>query len=275
MSSLSVVPHAATAVLAAAMGILAACGGRDDAASAEASPLAESQSAMEGAHVSGRDEALLLMARGAVAPIHTSELAHAALVRLFESRSDGAIDVEIEAADNAESLLLRGEAGFVRAVLRFNGAVIGGATLDGIVTLEASRALAGAGLARRCQADALSITDRLGTRRWSYLDVAVDAEQRVQRLSLVSDVTVDAASPVWMDVTSSTPGQLDTTRSGTTLISGRYVATGVIGFLKARLTLQVGADQGWTIEVDNDKDDQVDFVVRASADEVLALAAGP
>jgi hypothetical protein len=58
------------------------------------------------------------------------------------------------------------------------------------------------------------------------------------------------------------------------LSSGRYVASGVIGFLKARLTLEVAAGGGWTIEVDNDKDDRVDFVVQASADEARALMLG-
>jgi zona occludens toxin (predicted ATPase) len=73
-------------------------------------------------------------------------------------------------------------------------------------------------------------------------------------------------------VVSGAPGRLDTTApAGPTLSSGRYVATGIIGFVNARLTLQVAEDQGWTIEVDNDKDDRVDFVVHAGADEVRAL----
>jgi len=48
----------------------------------------------------------------------------------------------------------------------------------------------------------------------------------------------------------------------------------VIGFLKSRLTLQVAADGGWTIDVDNDKDDRIDFVVQASAQEARALMSG-
>ena len=48
----------------------------------------------------------------------------------------------------------------------------------------------------------------------------------------------------------------------------------MIGFLKARLTLQVAADGGWTIDVDNDKDDRIDFVVEASAQEARALMSG-
>ena len=38
------------------------------------------------------------------------------------------------------------------------------------------------------------------------------------------------------------------------------------------VSIRVGTDGGWTVEVDNDKDDQIDFVVHASPDEVRALA---
>jgi len=90
----------------------------------------------------------------------------------------------------------------------------------------------------------------------------------------VSDVPVGGDGSVWLDVTSSAPGQLAATPAGATLSSGRYVANGVIGFLKARLTLQVAADGGWTVDVDSDKDDRIDFVARASADEARALVSG-
>jgi hypothetical protein len=221
--------------------------------------------------VSSRDEALQIVARGVVAPLYFSELAHAALARAFESRADaqalgagavleGPVAIEIEAADNAEGLMLRGEAGVVRAVLRFDGVALGArARIDGAIVLEVSRTAAGAGAARRAQADALSITDGTETLHWSYLDVKVDAQQAVQSMNVVSDVPIDGLGRVWLDATSS---------------SGRTIATGVIGFLKARLTLQVAADGGWTIEVDNDKDDSVDFVVQASADEARALMPG-
>jgi hypothetical protein len=269
---------AVLAACAAAIGLLPACGGHDDAV-----PVAGTSPASQDLRVEGRDAALRLLARGALAPIHYSELAHAVLARAFESRSvaggfdpvEGTVDVDIQASDNAEALMLRGAAGFVRAVVRFEGVVFAGATIDGTVTLDVSRAAAGAGSQRRCQADSLSVADGRGVRHWSHLDIAVDAEQVVQRMSVVSDVTVDPEAPLWFDVVSSTPGRLDATPAGATLSSGRLVATGIIGFVNARLTLQVGADRGWTIEVDNDKDEQVDFVVRASAAEVRALTASP
>ena len=299
--------HAATAIaLAAAVAVLPACGGDDGTSpAAEAQPLAGEGLALEGARVSGRDDALRIVARGVVAPLYTSELAHAVLARAFELRSVahgagppaspgdrwvlalgaqplgagaavvGPFAIDIEAADHAEGLLLRGEAGFVRAVLRFESVALGAtAQVDGAIVLEVSRAAAGAGSARRSQADTLSITDAHGTLRWSYLDVSVDALQVVQRLTVVSDVPVSGDGPVWVDATSSAPGQLAAASAGAALSSGRYVATGVIGFLQARLTLQVAADGGWTIDVDNDKDDRIDFVVQASAHEARALMAG-
>lgn len=306
MSRFADFPHAAAAVaFAAAMSMLSACGGSDEAATpAESRPLAGARLALEGARVSSRAEALQIVARGVVAPLYYSELTHAVLVRVFELRSiergaeppaspgdrwvvaldaqplgagasvEGRTGVDIETADNAEGLMLRGEAGFVRAVLRFERVALGAAQVDGAVTLEVSRTVAGTGWARRCRADTLSIADGHGTRHWSYLDVDVDAQRFVQRLTVVSDVPVDGAAPVWMDATSSNPGRLEAASAGATLSSGRYVATGVIGFLKARLTLQVAADGAWTIDVDNDKDDRIDFVVHASADEARALMSG-
>ena len=287
--------------------MLPACGGDDGTGAAPESRLqAAAGPALEGARVAGRDEALQLVARGVVAPLYYSELAHAVLARVFELRSiaqgDGppasagdrwvlALDaqplgagaavvgpraLEIEAADHAEGLMLRGEAGFVRAVLRFERVALGAAAqVDGAIVLEVSRTAAGAGSARRSQADTLSITDAHGTLHWSYLDVAVDTQKVVQRLTVVSDVPVGGDGPVWLDVTSGAPGQLAAASAGASLSSGRYVAEGVIGFLQARLTLQVAADGGWTVDVDNDKDDRIDFVAQASADEVRALMSGP
>ncbi len=168
--------------------------------------------------------------------------------------------------------MLRGEAGFLRAVLRLDNAALGAARVDGAVTLEVSRTVAGAGWAHRSQADVLSITDRDGTRHWSYLDVDVDSQQLVQRLTVVSDLTTDAAAPVWIDVVLDSPGRLDAAPAAAMLSSGRFMATGVTGFLDARLALQVGADRSWTIAVDNDRDDLVDSVVHASAEEARALA---
>jgi hypothetical protein len=306
MSRIADFRHTATAVaLAAAVALSPACGGDDGTGpAAESRPLAAAGLALEGARVSGRDEALRIVARGVVAPLYTSELAHAVLAQVFELRSIaqgdapasagdrwvlaldaqplgagaavvGPLAIEIEAADHAEGLMLRGEAGFVRAVLHFERVALGAAAqVDGRVVLEVSRTAAGAGSARRSQADALSITDGRGTLHWSYLDVAVDAQQVVQRLTVVSDVPAGGDGSVWLDVTSSAPGQLAAATAGASLSSGRYVAAGVIGFLKARLTLQVAADGGWTIDVDNDKDDRIDFVVQASAGEARALMSG-
>jgi hypothetical protein len=285
------------------MGLLSACGGSSEAVSPDESPaLADAPSTLEGAGVSGRDEALRIVARGVVAPMYYCGLAQDALVRVFELRSmasgagpaasagdtwvsalhvepvgsgvvvEGQAGVAIEAADHAEELMLRGEAGLVRAVVRLDHVAFGAAQIDGTLTLEVSRAGVAAGWARRCQAESLSIADGLGTRHWSYLDVAIDAQQLVQRLTVVSDLTVDEAAPLWIDVVSSSLGRLDVAQASAPLSSGRYVATGVTGFLKARLTLQVGTDGGWTVEVDNDKDDQIDFVVHASSDEVRELA---
>ena len=291
---------AAVVAFAAAIGMLSACGGSDEPATPlESHTLASVPPALDGASVSGPDEALQIVARGVVAPVYYSELVHAVLVRVFELRSSargveppaspgdrwvvaldaqplgagvfatGRTGIDIEAADNAEGLMLRGEAGFVRAVVRLERVALGLAQVDGAVTVDVSRAVAGTGWTRRSRAETLSITDGLGTRHWSFLDVDVDARQFVQRLTVVSDLTVNEAAPLWIDVTSSAPGRLDVGRPP--LSSGRYVATGVTGFLKARLTLQVGADGSWTVEVDNDKDDQIDFVAHATADEVRAL----
>ena len=307
MTSIADFQHAAVAfAFAVALALLPACGGADGAGpAAESLPLEGAGLALEGARVSGRDEALRIVARGVVAPLYASERAHAVLARVFELRSiaqgagsaaspgdrwvlalgtqplgagaavEGPVAIDIEAADNAEGLMLRGEAGFVRALLRFERVALGAAAqVDGAIVLEVSRTAAGAGAARRSQADALSLTDGHGTLHWSYLDVSIDTQQVVQRLSVVSEVPVGGDGPVWLDATSSAPGQLAAASAAASLSSGRYVAAGVIGFLQARLTLQVAADGGWTIDVDNNKDDRIDFVVHASADEARALMPG-
>ena len=302
MSRIADFRHAATAVVvAAAVALLPACGS-DEAADASAdSPLPLAAAGLEGARVSGRDEALRIVARGVVAPLYYSERAHAVLARAFELRSIaaaplaspgdrwllaldaqplgagavGPVTIDIEAADHAEGLMLRGDAGFVRALLRFEHVALGAAAhMDGAIVLEVSRTAAGAGSTRRSQADALSLADAHTTLHWSYLDVSVDAQQRVQRLTVVSDVPVGADASVWLDATTSEPAQLAAAPAAAGLSSGRFVAAGVIGFLKARLTLQVADDGGWTIEVDNDKDDRIDFVVQASAQEARALMSG-
>ncbi|HWK85690.1 MAG TPA: hypothetical protein VNS61_18345 [Caldimonas sp.] len=63
----------------------------------------------------------------------------------------------------------------------------------------------------------------------------------------MSDLTTDPAAPVWIDVVANSPGRLDAARGGAILSSGSYMATGVTGFLNARIALQVEADRGWTI----------------------------
>jgi len=295
MGSIATFRYAVIAVASAAavVGLFPACGGDDGTDAApemQSQPTAGAGLALEGKHVSGRDEALQIVARGVVAPLHFSELAHAVLARAFELRArahsalppassgdrwmlapdaqalgagavlEGPVAIEIEAADNAEGLFQRGEAGFVRALMRFERVALGsGARIDGAVALEVSRTATGAGAVRRSQADVLSVTDGRRTLHWSYLAIEVDAQQRVQTLNVVSDVPIDGADRVWLDATTG---------------AQRYIATGVIGFLKARLTLQLAADGGWTIEVDNDKDDRVDFAVQASADEARALMPG-
>lgn len=293
--------HAATAVVvAAAVALLPTCGGDEGTGPSADSPPPRS-AGLEGARVSGRDEALRIVARGVVAPLYYSERAHAVLARAFELRSiaaaplaslgdrwllaldaqplgagaAGPVTIDIEAADHAEGLMLRGEAGFVRALLRFEHVALGAAAhMDGAIVLEVSRTAVGAGSTRRSQADALSITDGQATLHLSYLDVSVDTQQQVQWLSVVSDVPLGADGSVWLDATSSEPAQLAAAPAAAGLSSGRFVAAGVIGFLKARLTLQVAADGGWTIDVDNDKDDRIDFVVEASAQEARALMSG-
>jgi hypothetical protein len=292
MGSVAVLRHAVIAYAsAAAVGLLPACGGGEGTGDAalESQPYSAGL-AFDGRRVSGRDEALQIVARGVVAPLVFSELAHAVLARSFERRAnahvapppaspgdrwalnaqalgagvrlEGTVAIEIEAADHAEGLILRGEAGFVRALLHFERIAPGtAAQVDGAVVLEVSRTAAGAGAARRSRADALSITEGSRTLHWSYLYIEVDAQQAVQRLNVVADVPIDGADRVWLDVTTSSA-------------PGHHIASGVVGFLRARLSLNRAADGGWTIDVDNDKDDRVDFVVQASADEARAWMPG-
>ena len=289
--------------------MFAACGGDDGINAApelQAKPAVSAGLALDGQRVPGRDEALQIVARGVVAPLVGSELAHAVLARAFELRAnapsasspvstgdrwvlalnaqalgtgaalEGPIAIDIQAADHADGLILRGETGFVRALLRFERVTLGTAGhIDGAIVLEVSRTAAGTGAARRSQADALSISDGTQTLNWSYLAIEIDAQQRVQTLNVVSDLSIEGSDRVWLDATTSVaPDRPSAAATGADLSSRRYIASGVVGFLKARLTLQTAADGGWTIEVDNDKDDRVDFVVQASAAEARALMLG-
>ena len=281
----------------AGAGVLLACGGSDGVvgAASESQPLVDEQPALQGVRVSGRDDALQLAARAVLAPLHIGELAHAVLARAFEVRAithsaepavsagdgwmlalhakplaagtvlDGPVAITIESADQAEGVLLRGEAGSVRALMRFDRVTLGAsAHIDGEIVVEVSRSAEAAGPDRRSRADALSVTDGERTLRWSYLDVKIDAQQTLQTLTVVSDVPVDGAGNVWLDVTTGGPDKA----------AAHYVASGVIGFLQARLRLQPAADGGWTIAVDNDKDDRTDFIVQASAHDLGALIPG-
>jgi len=286
--------------LAAVVGLVPACGGGPGADTvSELQTPASAGLALEGRRVAGRDEALQLVAAGIVAPLYCSELAHAVLARAFDLREhsqgaafpasagdrwalgldtetlgaratlEGTVSIDIEAADHAEGLILHGEPGHLRAVLRLHDVALDAvARIDGAIVLEVSRAVAGAGQARRSQADVLSVSDGSRTLRWSYLDIRIGTEQDVQTLNVVSAVPMDGADEVWLDVTSTAPDRPTDAPAGAKLSSRRYTATGVIGFLKARLALQVAADGGWTINVDNERDDRVDFVVQASPDEV-------
>lgn len=250
---------------AAALGLVLACGGGGEVDA----PATQAELALEGQRVAGRDAALQIVARGVVAPLHFSGLAHALLVRLFERRSlEGPIAIEIETDDHAEGLMLRGEAGFVRARLRFEQVALGtGGRVDGEIVLEVSRAAAGAGLTRRSQADRLSVSDGRRTLHWSYLAIEVDAQQVVQTLTVVADTPIDGSEErTWIDVTASAPVANAPSR--------RYMASGVIGFLDARLVVDLAADGSLRVDVDNGKNDQVDFVVQASAPEARALMLG-
>jgi hypothetical protein len=238
---------------ACAVVLVVACGGSDETLA----PTSES-AALEGQRVANRDEALQIVARGVVAPLRFSDSALAVLTRAFVQGAGTDAAIVIEAADNAQGLLLRGEPGFVRALLRFDGDAASSAAtprIEGTVVLEVARGAAGEGLARRLRADALSVTEGERTLNWSYLDIEVDAQQTVQRFNVVADVPIDGRERVWLDATASAPG--------------RYTASGVIGFLAARLTLLLASDGGWTIDVYNNRDEQVDFVVQASADEMM------
>lgn len=267
----------ASAGIAATALLLAACSGGDGGDSATAaSPMAAL--ALEGRHLGGRDETLQVVAGAVAAPLACSELAHAMLANAFEQRAHerqapasagdrwvaviaaGPVAVEIESADHAEGLMLRGEAGQLRALLRLDRLALGAsARIDGTVLLDVERGAAGAGAARRTRSDVLAVSAAERSLRWSYLDLQVGADQALRSLDVVSAVPL-AGGEVWLDVTSRAPGH--------------YSATGVTGFLKPRLALEVGADGGWTIGVDDDRDGSVDFVVQASPDEARRAAAG-
>lgn len=288
----------ATATFAAVTSVLscglAACGGGADAApdsrsSAQASASASVQPApaLAGPRVQHRDQALQIVVDALATPLRCSELAHAVLARAFESRppaaerwqvelnpeSQGAgrVTVELQAADNADGLLRRGEPGAVHASLRFDGAAVGpGLQFDGTLVLDVARRTPTQATARRTRADMLEAHDGRRTLRWSYLDIEIDAQQVLRRLSAVADVPVQGLGRVWLDTTAAAGGRL--AHAG--LPAGSYRAAGVIGFLQARLVLQVASDGGWTVAVDNHKNDHADFVVRAAVHEVRTLTAG-
>jgi hypothetical protein len=74
---------------AAAVSAIPACGGGDRTDfPPESQPLASVGLALEGKRVSGRDQALQIVARGVMAPLYCSEMAHAVLARAFELRAN-------------------------------------------------------------------------------------------------------------------------------------------------------------------------------------------
>jgi hypothetical protein len=262
-------PIAAT--FAAVLGLCSACGGGGDAEVAEAPQHASTASpTLNGARVSNAEQAQQIVARGIAAPLQASAQAHAELVRALEWRvsalrsaapvaagdrwvmthvaHQGPVRVEIEHARNAEGLLLRGEPGHVRALLRFepSASSVGQAHVEGAITVEAVRTAGAAGPVRRSQADALSFIDGGTALRWSYLSVELDGQGKVRRFGVVSDVPVDHIGRVWVDVT---------------LAGDRYVAAGVLAFLQARLSVRVGGANGCSIEVDNDRDGLADLAL--------------
>ena len=245
--------------LATVLSIFTACGGSDSDATP---PNAKAESTLQGQPVADRSTALQIVARGIIAPLDFSELAHAVLVRSLAQHESGdeSVVIDTQVADNAAGTLLRGEAGRVRAVLHFDHFAIGtAAQVDGAITLDVSRANAGSDSIRTSQADALSFSDERGTLNWSYLYAEVDA-QGLKAFNVVSDVPIDGAGRVSID---------------TTLSSGRYAATGVLSSLNANVTLEVAADERWTIAVDNDKDGRVDFMVQAPSQPLVRGRAAP
>jgi hypothetical protein len=257
---------------ATVLGLCSACGGGDETGAAEAPQHAAAIApTLNGARVSNAEQAQQIVARGIAAPLQASAEAHAALVRAFEWRASalqsrepvaagdrwamptqaahqGPVRVEIEHAHNAEGLLLRGEPGRVRALLRFEPSApsVAEAHLEGAITLEVARTAGGAGPVRRSQADALSLTDAGTALRWSYLSVEVDGHDKVRRFGVVSDVPVDRIGRVWVDVT---------------LAGDRYVAAGVLAFLQSRLSVRLDDANGCSVEVDNDRDGRADLVL--------------
>jgi hypothetical protein len=300
--------HVAATAAWTALSLLVACGGEMTSEPAE-------EPSLEGQRVTGEEQALEIVARGVVAPIRYSELAHAVLARAFallaqrpqdaadavgacdtatgwgqvtlldrdgnhkvsgadritltagqcqvgtRAQLSGAIGIDIEAADNAEGLMLRAESGSLRVHLNFDDVVLdaSSARIDGALVLQVWRTPMASSVAHASHASALAVTTGGQSMRWSHLNVQVDAQGSVQTLVVASDVP-GPGGPLWLDATSSAPG--------------RFVVAGVIGFLKARMTLQVAADGAWAIEVDNDKDDAIDFVVRAQPAQTRFLLPG-
>jgi hypothetical protein len=294
------------AALAVAMGAFSACGGSGENITAvdATQALTNSGPTMQGRRVSGRTEALQIVARGVIAPLVFSEQAHATLTSSFKSRASGSgvalatsagdtwvvdaggqaagshpglhgpILVRVDAANNAEGLLLRDEVGSLRATLSFAHSPDDTSSgTAGSITLEVSRSVAGAGMLRRSQADSVSTSDGSQKLNWSYLLVEVGALQQLRKLNVVSDVPLGASERVSMDTTFSTPAELAPVPTGATRYSGQYVATGVISSLNAGLTLQIADDGAWAIEIDNDKGGHVDFAVKATTLEAQAVTA--
>jgi hypothetical protein len=294
------------AMLAAAVSAFSACGGSGENGNAVSVPQALTNGGpdLQGRRVSGRSEALQIVARGIIAPLVFSEQAHATLASSFKSRAsssgsalatsagdtwvvdaggqaagthsglEGPILVRVDAADNAEGLLLRDEVGSLRATLHFAHSADDAASgTAGTITLDVSRSAAGAGTLRRSQSDAVSTSDGNRKLNWSYLLVEVEAQQQLRKLNVVSDVPIDGSDRVSLDTTFSNPAELPVMPAGAIRYSGQYVATGVISSLNAGLTLQIADDGAWAIDIDNDKGGRVDFAVKATSLEAQSISA--
>lgn len=283
---------AAAATMLTLVALVACGGGTPDSAPAR-DRAAQTTPSLRGASLANRDQALQVAARGIVAPLYVSELAHRVLQHAIEQRPwqaaqpgarwslqlhaqpfgpravlDGTVHVEIEAAHDADDALLRGESGWVRARLRFDGLRLGaGGRIDGEVLLDAPRGAHDTAPARRTRADAFVITDHGRSLSWSYLDVEQGARGIVRRMVVVADVPVKGIGPVRLDVRSEGAGRIAAMRDGPALVAGRYGASGVLAFLRSRLRLQAARDGAWTIDVDADGDGRTDYFVWADAAE--------
>jgi hypothetical protein len=263
-AQMSSVPHSWRVVgaleLAAVLAVTPGCGGSGGAdAPPEIQPTATGPSILQGRQVADRAEALQIVERGIMAPLLVSEAARALLSCAFEhAMPDPTIGIDIEAADNPQGLLVRGEAGSVRAVLRFDGAALGvGAPVDGTITLDVSRPAAGTASVWHSRADTLSVSQRGRTLSWSYLYTEVEEGQGLKALNVVSDLPIDASQSVAIDVT--------LTASADGVGAQHYVAAGILSSLDADLALDVTADGRWTIGVDNARDGRIDFIAQAAA----------